>query len=86
MIKVEKLEDKVKFAAFGKSSKHVAKRNAHKNDNKSGCDSIDECGGIECDTCKDVDAVVSFESFRALKLTLFESFKVLKSYDPIRGC
>ena len=31
----------------------------------------------------DVDAVVSFESFRALKLTLFESFRVLKYYDPI---
>ena len=29
------------------------------------------------------DAVVSFESFRALKVTLFESFKVLKYYDPI---
>jgi hypothetical protein len=29
------------------------------------------------------DAVVSFESFRALKLTLFESFRVLKSYNPI---
>ena len=55
MIKVEKLEDKVKFVAFGKSSKHVAKRNAHKNDNKSGCDSIDKCGGIECDTCKTDD-------------------------------
>jgi hypothetical protein len=25
----------------------------------------------------DVDAVLSFESFRALKLTLFESFRVL---------
>ena len=31
----------------------------------------------------DVDAIVSFESFRALKLTLFESFRVLKYYDPI---
>jgi hypothetical protein len=30
----------------------------------------------------DVDAVVSFECFRALKLTLFESFWVLKSLDP----
>ena len=35
------------------------------------------------DKLKDVDAVVSFESFRALKLTLFESFRVLKYYDPI---
>ena len=34
-------------------------------------------------TKNDVDAVVSFESFRALKLTLFESFRVLKYYDPI---
>ena len=32
---------------------------------------------------EDVDAVVSFESFRALKVTLFESFRVLKNYDPI---
>ena len=29
------------------------------------------------------DAVVSFESFRALKLTLFESFRVLKSCNLI---
>jgi hypothetical protein len=29
---------------------------------------------------KHTDAVVSFESFRALKLTLFASFRVLKSY------
>ena len=35
------------------------------------------------DLITDVDAVVSFESFRALKLTLFESFRVLKYYDPI---
>ena len=31
----------------------------------------------------DVDAVVSFESFRALKPTLFESFRVSKLYDPV---
>ena len=32
----------------------------------------------------DVDAVVSFESFRALKRTLFESFRVLKSFRAIQ--
>ena len=37
----------------------------------------------EINTLNDLDAVVSFESFRALKLTLFESFRVLKLYDPI---
>ena len=35
------------------------------------------------DDVVDVDAVVSFESIRALKLTLFESFRVLTFYDPI---
>ena len=29
----------------------------------------------------DVEAIVSFESFRALKLTLFETFRVLKYYN-----
>ena len=36
-----------------------------------------------CNKLKHTDAVVSFESFRALKLTLFESFRILKSYHPI---
>ena len=39
--------------------------------------------GINIGTYFDVDAVVSFENFRALKLTLFESFRVLKFYNPI---
>ena len=38
---------------------------------------------LQYGSLEDVDAVVSFEIFRALKLTLFESFWVLTFYDPI---
>ena len=31
----------------------------------------------------DVDAIISFKRLRALKLNLFESFRVLKSSNPI---
>ena len=49
----------------------------------AGCkDDFDDCSMIAENN--DVDAVISFERFRALKLTLFENIRVLKVYHPIQ--
>ena len=44
---------------------------------------MENFGKLSSTKVNHTDAVVSFEIFRALKLTLFESLRVLKSYNPI---